>query len=56
MKESSDENILYHCKWSPFIGQKFDYYISHTIVNGELKYYNGSFFENTMGQLLEFNS
>ena len=51
-----DGNILYHCKWSPFIGRKFDYSISHTIVNGELKYYNGSFLENTMGQLLEFNS
>ena len=52
----SDENIFYHCKWSPFIGKQFDYYISHTIVNGNLSYYNGSFFENKMGQLLDFNN
>ena len=52
----SNENILYHCKWSPFINKNFDYQISHTIVNGNLCYHNGSFNESKMGLLIEFNN
>ena len=52
----TDKNILYHCNWSPFLGQSFDYYISHTFVNGNLSYHNGDFLENEMGHLLEFDN
>ena len=52
----TDKNILYHCNWSPFLGQSFDYYVSHTFVNGNLSYHNGDFFENEMGHLLEFDN
>ena len=52
----TEKNILYHCNWSPFLGQSFDYYVSHTFVNGNLSYHNGDFFENEMGHLLEFDN
>ena len=52
----TDKNILYHCNWSPFLGQSFDYYVSHTFVNGNLSYHNGDFFDNEMGHLLEFDN
>ena len=52
----TEKNILYHCNWSPFLGQSFDYYVSHTFVNGNLSYHNGDFFDNEMGHLLEFDT
>jgi len=52
----TEKNILYHCNWSPFLGQSFDYYVSHTFVNGNLSYHNGDFFDNEMGHLLEFDN
>ena len=54
--EVTDKNILYHCNWSPFLNQVFDYSISHTIVNGYLSYHNGHFFDHEMGELLEFDN
>jgi dihydroorotase len=54
--EVTNQNILYHCNWSPFIGRKFDYSISHTFINGNLSYHNGRFFEKEMGMLLEFHT
>ena len=52
----SNENILYHCKWSPFIDKNFDYYVDHVIVNGHMCYKNGVFNEEKMGQLVEFDN
>ena len=36
--EVTDENILYHCGWSPFKGVKFSSTITGTWVNGEQVY------------------
>jgi dihydroorotase len=49
------ENILYKCKWSPFEGQTFSSTITHTFVNGNLVYNNGTFNEETKGKALTFN-
>ncbi len=51
----SKENILYKCDWSPFEGTKFSSRISHTFVNGNPVYRNGSFDERYRGKRLEFN-
>jgi dihydroorotase len=51
----SDENSLYKCKWSPFKGTTFKSKVTHTIVNGNIVYDNGSFDESIKGQRLEFD-
>jgi len=55
------ENIQSKCNWSPFEGESFYYYITHTFVNGKLVYENnhpgkkGIFHEETKGERLTFN-
>ncbi|PWA10456.1 dihydroorotase [Flavobacterium laiguense] len=49
------ENILYKCGWSPLEGQTFQSKVTHTFVNGNLVYKNGTFSEFIPGQRLEFN-
>ncbi len=51
----SRENILYHCGWSPFEGQRFEASVSHTFVNGVLMYENQKVSELQAGQRLLFN-
>lgn len=51
----SKENILYQCGWSPFEGTTFHTKITHTFVNGNLVYENGSFPSHSKGMRLEFN-
>jgi dihydroorotase len=51
----SEENILYKCGWSPFEGQKFQSKVTHTIVNGQLVYENGTVHDINAGVALEFN-
>lgn len=57
----SKENIQAKCNWSPFEGESFSYFISHTFVNGRLVYENatpgkkGKFYEGAMGERLTFN-
>jgi dihydroorotase len=57
----SKENIQAKCNWSPFEGESFYYYISHTIVNGNLVYENltpgkkGTFYEQKKGERLSFS-
>ncbi|MGQ1787859.1 MULTISPECIES: dihydroorotase [unclassified Saccharicrinis] len=48
------ENIYSKCGWSPFEGQKFAHYVSHTFVNGHLAYHNGIFNDDKKGERLEF--
>jgi dihydroorotase len=36
----SNENCLYHCGWSPFLGHEFSAQIKKTWVNGDLMYEN----------------
>lgn len=47
-------NILYKCGWSPFEGHTFNSAITHTFVNGNLVYNNGSFDESVKGRRLLF--
>jgi dihydroorotase len=49
------ESLLYKCKWSPFEGHTFQSKISHTFVNGNLVFDNGTFDESVKGQRLGFN-
>ena len=48
------ENLLYKCNWSPFEGDIFKSKITHTIVNGNIVYNNGVFYEGNQGMRLTF--
>ncbi len=48
-------NILYKCGWSPFEGTTFYSKITHTFVNGNLVYDNGTFNDTIKGRRLLFN-
>jgi dihydroorotase len=50
----NENNILYHCGWSPFIGQQFKSRVTHTFVNGHLVYRNGDIDDSIKGSRLEF--
>ena len=45
-------NILYKCGWSPLEGTTFHSKVTHTFVNGNLVYENGTFHENHRGVAL----
>ena len=47
-------NILYKCGWSPFEGTKFNSQITHTFINGNLVYENGSINEDLRGKKISF--
>lgn len=49
------DNILYKCGWSPLEGVSFPAIISHTFVNGNLVYGNGTWNESQKGQRLRFS-
>ncbi|MBI1770198.1 MAG: dihydroorotase [Bacteroidetes bacterium] len=51
----SKENILAHCKWSPFEGQKFNSSIEKTWVSGNLVYDEGQIVEGKSGKRLLFS-
>jgi dihydroorotase len=51
----SKENILYKCGWSPFEDTTFKAKVTHTFVNGNLVYNNGTFDESQKGQRLSFD-
>jgi dihydroorotase len=51
----SKQNLLYKCGWSPFEGEIFPAAITHTFVNGNLVYGNGSWDESVKGKRLSFN-
>ena len=51
----SKENLLYKCGWSPLEGFTFPATITHTFVNGNLVYENGTINESNKGQRLLFN-
>lgn len=50
----SKDNLHYKCGWSPFEGQTFHSAITHTFVNGNLVWRNGSFDERHKGMRLKF--
>ena len=50
----SKKNILYKCGWSPLENMEFPASITHTFVNGNLVFENGSWNEHQKGQRLKF--
>ena len=46
------ENVLYKCGWSPLEGTIFHSKVTHTFVNGNLVYNNGTFNEAQKGMAL----
>lgn len=52
----TNENILYHCGWSPFLNYTFPSAVRHTIINGEIVYQDGILNEQLpIGSRIEFN-
>ena len=52
----TNENILYHCGWSPFMGYTFPAAVVHTIINGEIVFEDGVLKEQLpIGSRIEFN-
>ncbi len=51
----SPDNILYKCGWSPFEGVTFRHSVTHTFVNGELVYHNGTINPEVRGKRLLFD-
>ena len=51
----AQENIYYKCGWSPLEGTSLPATITHTWVNGNLVFDNGSFNEAEKGMRLTFN-
>lgn len=49
------ENILAHCGWSPFEGQKFNSTVEKTWVSGNLAYSEGQIMEGNQGMRLLFS-
>ena len=49
------DSLLYKCGWSPFEGTTFNSKITHTFVNGNLVYHQGTVDANTKGMQLTFN-
>ncbi len=50
-----DEPIYAKCGWTPFDGITFASRIMHTVVNGNLAYSDGEFFDVPKGMALEFD-
>lgn len=50
----SKENLLYKCGWSPLEGTTFHNQITHTFVNGNLVYCEGTFNETLKGKPLNW--
>lgn len=50
----SKNNILYKCKWSPFENQTFQSSVSHTFINGNIAYENGTVSKKRYAKRLEF--
>jgi dihydroorotase len=50
----SKENVLYKCGWSPLEGETFHSKVTHTFVNGNVVYENGSLSRFCVGRRLEF--
>ncbi|MDJ0646288.1 MAG: dihydroorotase [Flavobacteriaceae bacterium] len=51
----SKDTILYKCGWSPFEGTTFHSTITHTFINGDLIFNQGTFNDEIKGKRLTFN-
>ena len=52
----SQDNILYKCGWSPFLGDSFSSKVKYTFVNGHLAYNDGVINDTVLGKKIEFES
>lgn len=52
----TDSNIFYQCGWSPLEGQKLKGKAETTLVNGQVVFHEGIFYEPSRGMRLEFNA
>lgn len=48
------DNLLYKCKWSPFLGHTFSHSIQTTLVNGQIVWHQGKLFRNKAAQRVQF--
>lgn len=53
--EISSKDLRYKCGWSPLEGMNFKGLVSHSIVNGIVKYNNGKIINESPGERLQFN-
>jgi dihydroorotase len=53
--QEEEPPILSKCGWSPFTGHRFTHKISHTWLNGDLRYADGALIDGPMGRPLTFN-
>lgn len=51
----TEDNILYHCDWSPLQGRTLKSTIDTTIINGVVGYQQGQISDGVFGQRLQFN-
>ena len=51
----TNENIHYKCGWTGYAGMELSCSVTHTFVNGELVYHDGTFKEDYRGKRLTFN-
>jgi len=51
----SKNNIRYKCGWSPLEGREFRGKVTHTFVNGKLKYVNDKILDESPGERLIFD-
>ena len=49
------EDIISKCGWSPFEGNKFDWAVEKTFVNGEVVYEKGKINDTVRGKALTFD-
>jgi dihydroorotase len=49
------ENVLSKCGWSPFEGHSFKSSVTHTFVSGNLVWEDGTFYDSSAGQRLQFD-
>ncbi len=48
------DNLLYKCKWSPFLGHTFSNAVQTTLVNGQVVWHQGKLFRNKAAQRVQF--
>lgn len=49
------QDLFYKCGWSPLEGRSMRGKVTHTLVNGEVKYKDGKIISESPGQRLSFN-
>ena len=51
----TNESVHYKCAWTAYSGMELSCSVTHTFINGELVYNNGTFKEDYRGKRLTFN-